>query len=84
MAGNDERRGELRLYTGNNVYVNSTMTSGLSTVAGRLEMHIGGEWRPICSDKFPATAAHVACRQLGFSTNNAVYTDGRYGQYFIL
>jgi hypothetical protein len=80
LVDNDKKRGELRIYTRNNNYVYKTNGSSPTVVKGILEIHLSGKWRPICSDEFPATAAHVACRQLGFSTYNGIYTDARFGR----
>ena len=39
---------------------------------GRLEAYVGSEWRPVCSTRWTANNAHVACRQLGFGKGNCL------------
>ena len=51
--------GDLRL-------VNSVSSS--AQTAGRLEIYLKGEWGTVCDDGFGSMEAHVACRQLGFSS----------------
>ena len=56
---------------------NLRLTCGNST-AGRLQMHLDGEWTQVCSDGFSAEAANVACSQLlGLGSTGTVHTDGR-------
>ena len=39
---------------------------GASTLAGRLEVYLRGQWGTVCGDgEFNSVAAKVACRQLG-------------------
>ena len=52
--------GDLRL-----VARNGRTSSSLT--AGRLEVYYNGEWGTVCNDEFVATAARIACNQLGFS-----------------
>ena len=52
--------GDLRL-----VARNGRTSSSLT--AGRLEVYYNGEWGTVCDDEFGATAARIACNQLGFS-----------------
>ena len=52
--------GDLRLVARNG-RTSSTLT------AGRLEVYYNGEWGTVCDDEFRATAARIACNQLGFS-----------------
>ena len=60
----DADRGDLRLVGG-------------SSTAGRLEMQLDGEWTAVCSFRFSATAASVACSQMGLGSTGTVLTDGR-------
>ena len=52
--------GDLRL-----VARNGRTSSSLT--AGRLEVYYSGEWGTVCDDEFGATAARIACNQLGFT-----------------
>ena len=64
VNSSDADRGELRLVGG-------------SSTAGRLEMQLGGVWTGVCSFNFSATAASVACSQMGLGSTGTVLTDGR-------
>ena len=60
----DANRGDLRLVGG-------------SLTAGRLEMQLDGEWTAVCSFRFSATSASLACSQMGLGSTGTVLTDGR-------
>ena len=45
-----------------------------SLTAGRLEVYYSGQWGTVCDDNFGATAARIACNQLGFSGGYLHYT----------
>ena len=65
MNSRDSDRGNLRLIGGN-------------STAGRLQMHLDGEWTQVCSNGFSAEAANVACSQLlGLGSTGTVRTGGR-------
>ena len=44
-----------------------------SLTAGRLEVYYSGEWGTVCDDNFGATAARIACNQLGFTDGYSDY-----------
>lgn len=64
VNSSDADRGDLRL------------VGGIST-AGRLEMQLDGEWTAVCSFRFSATSASLACSQMGLGSTGTVLTDGR-------
>ena len=50
-----------------------------SRLAGRVEMHISGQWYTICNDFFTLREAAVVCRQLGLGYPVRIFnqdTDG--------
>ncbi|XP_025102101.1 deleted in malignant brain tumors 1 protein-like [Pomacea canaliculata] len=49
--------------------------------AGRLEIYFNGEWRTVCDKGFGKEEVTVACRMLGFNSNEAAAVSSvRYGQ----
>lgn len=71
------------------VYFNLTMYSsgyqfrlvnGTSHMSGRVEMSIDGEWGTVCgTSKFDDDAAHVLCRQLGYTSGRSL-DNGYFGE----
>ena len=49
-----------------------------SVTAGRLEILSNGRWGSVCNSSFGYNEAHVACRQLGFSSHKNYGTVGAY------
>lgn len=47
---------------------------------GRLEVFYNGEWGTVCDDDFSISAAHVACRELGFLDAQSWLPSAKYGK----
>lgn len=46
---------------------------------GRVEIQHAGEWGTICDDDFTLQAAHVLCRELGFTEATGWTHSAKYG-----
>lgn len=46
---------------------------------GRVEIQRAGEWGTICDDDFTLQAAHVLCRELGFTEATGWTHSAKYG-----
>lgn len=46
---------------------------------GRVEIQRAGEWGTICDDDFTLQAAHVLCRELGFTEATSWTHSAKYG-----
>eukprot|EP00057_Strongylocentrotus_purpuratus_P023136 XP_011677610.1 PREDICTED: putative DMBT1-like protein [Strongylocentrotus purpuratus] len=57
--------------TSDGIY-NVRLMDGQSPREGRVEMFYNGRWNTICDDYWNLEEAQVACRQLGYSTDNVV------------
>ena len=56
------------------------LVNGTSSLSGRVEMRIDGEWGTVCgSSKFDDNAADVLCRQLKYTTGRAL-KNGFFGE----
>lgn len=56
------------------------LANGTSSLSGRVEMSIDGEWGTVCGTaKFDDEAAHVLCKQLGYTSGRAL-TNGYFGE----
>ena len=53
------------------------LAGGRSLSKGRLEVYHGNRWGTVCNNSFAMAAAHVACRELGFTSAKAI-TSQRY------
>ena len=74
-----DTRGSLRLVGADFfIYANDT---NQGNVSGKLEVFVGGEWQSLCAQWFPGSAAHIACRELGWDGASEVITDGRLAIY---
>ncbi|XP_071828952.1 scavenger receptor cysteine-rich type 1 protein M130-like isoform X6 [Apostichopus japonicus] len=60
--------------------INSIRLQGGSWYYGRVEILYNGEWGTICDDTWSISDANVACRQLGFHSAIAAYSNAYYGQ----
>ena len=51
-----------------------------TTLSGRLEVFINGEWGTVCDDGWDINDAHVACRELGYSYALSYQCCSSYGR----
>ena len=51
-----------------------------TTISGRLEVLINGEWGTVCDDGWDINDAHVACRELGYSYALSYQCCAQYGR----
>ncbi|XP_053380060.1 deleted in malignant brain tumors 1 protein-like [Mercenaria mercenaria] len=57
------------------------LANGPSTIEGRVEVFVGGNWGPVCDDSWTNADAQVVCRMLGATTDGATaYGRAKYGQ----
>ncbi|EDV21315.1 uncharacterized protein TRIADDRAFT_30641, partial [Trichoplax adhaerens] len=56
------------------------LVHGCNLSEGRLEIFYQNRWGTICDDKFDIVAAHIACRQLGYSQAERFKCCGYFGQ----
>jgi len=55
--------------------------SGISSTRGRVEVCLNNRWGTVCDDFWGTVDARVACRQMGYSTYNAIaYGGARFGR----
>lgn len=47
---------------------------------GRVEVYYNGEWGTVCDDDFSIHAAHVICRELGFTEALSWAPGAKYGK----
>ena len=60
---------------------NLRLVGGSNEYEGRLEILWNGVWGTVCDDGFGNVDAAVACRQLGYSADNAIaFGNGYFGQ----
>ena len=60
---------------------NIRLVGGSNEYEGRLEIFWNGVWGTVCDDGFGNVDAAVACRQLGYSADNAIaFGNGYFGQ----
>lgn len=56
------------------------LVNGTSHMSGRVEMSIDGEWGTVCgTSKFDDDAAHVLCKQLGYTSGRSL-DNGYFGE----
>ena len=56
------RHGEMRL-------------TGGSSLSGRVEICLAGQWGSVCADNWNSAEASVACRQLGFQAVGELFSQ---------
>lgn len=57
------------LFSGPDARLVDAVTTSSGTIAGRLEVLVGGQWGPVCSPSFPSsTTMAVACRSVGLGS----------------
>ncbi|XP_071484059.1 neurotrypsin-like [Diadema antillarum] len=56
------------------------LAGGSEEREGRVEISCNGRWGTVCDDAWDINDAHVVCRDLGYSSASAHYTDSHFGQ----
>ncbi|XP_071480511.1 uncharacterized protein [Diadema antillarum] len=56
------------------------LVGGSSEREGRVEIRCNGRWGTVCDDSWGINDAHVVCRDLGYSSASASYTNAHFGQ----
>ncbi|XP_072178827.1 galectin-3-binding protein-like [Diadema setosum] len=56
------------------------LVGGSSENEGRVEISCNGKWGTVCDDCWDINDAHVVCRELGYSSASAHYTEAHFGQ----
>lgn len=56
------------------------LRDGPSEDEGRVEVFYSGVWGTVCDTRWTLTHGHVVCRQLGYTSAQAVYSGSWYGE----
>ena len=51
------------------------LRGGSTSMNGRVEVCLNGDWGTVCDDGWSTIDANIACRQLGFSNSSRTFYD---------